>query len=210
MPDGRVLIAGGHAGNHEGIADANIFNPLTQSLVPVPSMAFARWYPTTTTLPDGRILVTAGENGCNAMPPDGSFHPECVVKIPEIYNATTNSWTQLSGASLALPYYPHMFVLPDGKVLNTSTAEGPVPARVLDVATQTWRRLLPPVVTDGGSAAMYQPGKVIKSGTSTNPDNPSVATSANTYVLDVAQSTGVAAGGPDGLPAGLSLFDAVA
>jgi hypothetical protein len=151
-------------------------------------MSFARWYPTTTTLPDGRILVTAGEIGCNAMPPDGSFRPQCVAKIPEIYNAKTNSWMQLSGASLAIPYYPHMFVLPDGKVLNTSTAEGPVPARVLDVETQTWT-VATPVVGDGGSAAMYEPGKVIKSGTSTNPDNPPVRANAKTYILDVIKPT---------------------
>jgi hypothetical protein len=184
LRDGRTLVAGGHVTSHKGIVDTNIFNHTTQTWSAAPPMRFPRWYPTTTTLPDGRILVTAGENGCNAMPPDGSFHPECVAAIPEIYNATTKSWTQLSGASLAIPYYPHMFVLPDGKVLNTSTAEGPVPARVLDVATQTWT-VATPVVTDGGSAAMYEPGKVIKSGTSTNPDNPSVAAKANTYMLDV-------------------------
>ena len=189
LRDGRTLVAGGHVTSHLGIVDTNIFNHTTQTWSAAPPMSDPRWYPTTTTLPDGRILVTAGEIGCNAMPPDGSFHPECVADIPEIYNATTNSWTQLSGASLALPYYPHMFVLPDGKVLNTSTAEGPVPARVLDVATQTWTVVGDPaVVVDGGSAAMYQPGKVIKSGTSTNPDNPSVATSANTYVIDMEQS----------------------
>jgi len=186
LRDGRILVAGGHTTNHTGIADANIFSPTTQSWSSAAPMAFSRWYPTTTTLPDGRILVTSGEVGCNTLPPDGSFHPECVASIPEIYDATTNSWTQLSSANLAVPYYPHMFVLPDGKVLNTSTAEGPIPTRVLDVATQTWT-VADPVAVDGGSAAMYQPGKVIKSGTSTNPDNPSVAASENTYVIDVTQ-----------------------
>jgi galactose oxidase-like protein len=186
LSDGRTLVAGGHVTGHLGIVDTNIFNHSTQTWSSAPPMDFPRWYPTTTTLPDGRVLVTAGEIGCNAMPPDGSFHPECVADIPEVYNPSANSWTQLSGASLAIPYYPHMFVLPDGKVLNTSTAEGPVPARVLDVANQTWT-VADPTAVDGGSAAMFEPGKVIKSGTSTNPDNPGVATRANTYVLDATQ-----------------------
>ena len=184
LRDGRTLVAGGHATGHLGIVDTNIFNHSTRTWTSAPPMGFPRWYPTTTVLPNGRVLVTAGEIGCNSMPPDGSFRPECVADIPEVYDPATNSWTRLANARLAIPYYPHMFVLPDGKVLNTSTAEGPVPARVLDVATQSWT-IADPVAVDGGSAAMYLPGKVIKSGTSTNPDNPSVATQATTYVLDV-------------------------
>lgn len=188
LRDGRVLVVGGHAGAHLGSRDVNIFDRSTQSWSLASPMFVDRWYPTATTLPDGRVLVTAGEIGCDTLPPDGSFHPECVADIPEIYDATTNTWTRLLNASLAVPYYPHMFILPDGRVLNTSTAEGPISTRVLDIATQTWT-VVDPVLIDGGSAVMYLPGKVIKSGRSTNPDNPSVPATANTYVLDMTQPT---------------------
>src|SRR5262249_34203554 len=91
LRDGRVLVAGGNDQNasHLGIADANIFNPATQSWAAGSLMATTRWYPTNTTLPDGRVLVTSGEIGCDTVPPDGTFHPECLALIPEIYNATT-------------------------------------------------------------------------------------------------------------------------
>jgi hypothetical protein len=179
LPDGKILVVGGHAGStHVGIQEANIFDPATDSWIAATPMSYARWYPTATTLPDGRILVTLGEINC-----DG-----CQADIPEIYNATMNSWTRLTNARLALPYYPHMFVLPDGRVLAASTAEGSIATRVLNVNTQTWTTV-DPLAVDGGSAAMYLPGKVIKSGKSTDPDQPSTSSLASTYVLDMTQAS---------------------
>jgi len=139
-------------------------------------MSYPRWYPTTTTLPDGRVLVTAGEINCSG----------CVAVIPEIYNPQTNVWTQLSGASLNLPYYPHMFVLPDGRVLAAATAEDIISTQVLNVNTQTWS-LVDANPVDGGSSAMYLPGKVIKSGTSADPDLSIFPSATTTYVLDMTQ-----------------------
>jgi Concanavalin A-like lectin/glucanases superfamily/Galactose oxidase-like, Early set domain/Bacterial Ig domain/Glucodextranase, domain B/Kelch motif len=179
LPDGRVVVAGGHVLNaHVGVTDTNIFNPMTRQWTRVASMHTPRWYPTTTTLPDGRILVTAGEINCDA----------CNALIPEIYNPITNTWTELLGASLDLSYYPHMFVLPDGRVLAASTTETPIVTQALDINTQTWS-VIDPNAVDGGSAAMYLPGKIIKSGTSTNPDDPVVPTEATTYVLDMTEAS---------------------
>jgi hypothetical protein len=177
LPDGRVFIAGGHSGTaHIGIPNSTFFDPFTQSWSSGPSMSVARWYPTVTALPDGRMLVTAGEincDGCNAL-------------IPEIYNPTTNSWTQLNNASHNFPYYPHLFVLSDGRVLAASTNRSPIASLVLNLATQTWTPV-DPAVLDGGSSAMYAPGKIIKSGLARDPDLPGVPSVATTYVLDMNQ-----------------------
>lgn len=177
LPDGRILVTGGHVGAaHVGVTDANIFNPTTRQWTRAASMHTPRWYPTNTTLPDGRILVTAGEincDGCNAL-------------IPEIYNAITNTWTELPAASLDISYYPHMFVLPDGRVLAASSAETAIVTQALDISTQTWS-VIDPNAVDGGSAAMYLPGKVLKSGTSTNPDDPTVPSAPTAYVFDMTQ-----------------------
>src|ERR1044071_2693614 len=141
-------------------------------------MAYDRWYPTVTALPDGRMLVTGGEIDC-----DG-----CEAVIPEVYSPPTNSWTSLSGASLSVPYYPHMFVVPDGRVLNTSTAEAPVPTRALNIQTQTWTTVTAST-PDGGSAVMYRPGKFLKTGTSTNPDDAVRPSAATAYTLDMTQGS---------------------
>jgi hypothetical protein len=178
LPDGRVLEVGGHSATHEGLRDTNIFNPQTRQWTLVAPMTYPRWYPTATTLGDGRVLVTAGESTCGG----------CDVEVPEIYNPQTNTWTQLNSARLALPYYPHMFLLPDGRVLASSTSEHPILTQVLDIPTQTWT-VVDPGVFDGGSAVMYLPGRIMKSGTSANPDDPSVPSREQTFVIDMTSPT---------------------
>jgi hypothetical protein len=177
LPDGRVLVAGGHVDSHIGLRDTNIFDPGSRAWSAAPQMATPRWYPTVTALPDGRALITAGEVNCNT----------CNALIPEIYNPTNNTMTQLSGASLDLPYYPHMYVLPDGRVLAAATSEAPIISQVLDLGSHKWT-VIDNNLYDAGSSVMYLPGKVMKTGTSREPDMPVFPSSAVTHVLDMTQS----------------------
>jgi fibronectin type 3 domain-containing protein len=181
LRDGRILVAGGHVANYVGITGATLFNPTTQTWSATTQMAFPRWYPTVTTLPDGRALVTSGAMECH----------NCNANTPEVYDPTTGSWTPLTNATLALSMYPHIFVLPDGRVLVTGSYESyqePEIARVLDLNTQTWTTI-DPVPVNGGSAAMYLPGKIITSGLGTEggADVTSTPSTATTYVLDMTQ-----------------------
>ena len=176
LADGRVFVAGGHVAAHVGLSGTSIFNPQTQSWAVAPPMANARWYPTTTVLPDGRVVVLAGENGC-----DG-----CDVDMPQIYDPVTNSWSTLPNAVFAMPYYPHSFILPDGRVFVSSTSEAPIVSKVLDLNAQTWTAV-GSTALDGGSAVMYRPGKILKSGTSANPDNTVRQSFSNAYVVDMTQ-----------------------
>jgi hypothetical protein len=178
MADGRILVVGGHAGGHIGLPAANIFDPSNESWTVLPDMAYQRWYPTATMLSDGRIIVTSGETNC-----DG-----CDVKVQEIYNPSTNSWTQLNRAPFFFPYYPHVFLLPDGRIMVPADAEAPIVSQVLDLNALTWTSV-GATALDGGSSAMYLPGKFLKFGTSVDPDatvRPSVATA---YVLDMTQTS---------------------
>ena len=176
LADGRILVAGGNDSDNNilGSADTNIFDPIAESWIPAPKMAARRWYPTTTTLPDGRVLVTSGGTTCFT----------CIADVPEVYDPVTNRWTSLTAARLAFPYYPFTFVLPDGRVLNAGAGENPVETRVLDVATQTWS-LVDGNVVDGGSAAMYRLGKVLKTGTAATTDVSTAASARTAYVLDM-------------------------
>lgn len=178
MADGRIFVVGGHIAAHEGLPAANIFNPSTETWTVLPNMAYARWYPTATTLPDGRIIVTSGESNCN----------ECDVTVQEIYNSSTNSWSQLSSAPFFFPYYPHLYLLPDGRLLSAATAEAPIASKVLDLSTPAWTGTGQATV-DGGSSSMYLPSKVLKTGTSVDPDSTARASFATAYVLDMTQSS---------------------
>jgi len=176
LPDGRILVVGGHIQSFLGIPDASIFDPLTKQWTSAPPMAFARWYPTATPLGDGRMLITSGSITCQT----------CNASTPEIYDPTTNSWTQLNSATYVLPLYPFMFVLPDGRVLFSGSVESGTITRALNLATQTWTTIDSSMPL-GGTSVMYQPGKIIKAGSAVSGETGSGATVPNAWVLDMTQ-----------------------
>ena len=179
LADGNAFLVGGHLSVGVGTTDANRFDPVTKTWTTVNPMAYQRWYPTATSLPDGRVLVVSGSMTSINDP----------ATIPEVYNPSTNTWTQLTSAQMTMPLYPHMFVLPDGRVLYASSTEAAVQTQVLNVATQTWT-MVDPVAVNGGSSAMYRPGKILKSGSPGAPNRIPVAPSASTaYVLDMTQGS---------------------
>jgi hypothetical protein len=159
LPDGRLFVTGGHISNDHGLPNVNVFDGTARSWQAAPAMLRGRWYPTNTTLPDGQVLAIGGRDESGA-----------VVTIPEVWNGT--SWRQLTTASRELPYYPRMFVAPDGRVFYAG--EEPQ-SRYLDVTgTGSWTN--GPLRAYGswrgyGSAVMYQPGKILYVGGADPPTN---------------------------------------
>jgi Domain of unknown function (DUF1929) len=148
LSDGKVLVNGGHITDHHGIPDANIFDPATLTWSSKPSMAWGRWYPTTTTLANGEAVTIAGRDQ-QGLP----------VKVPEVW--TGSAWRKLTGASRSLPYYPRTFVAPDGRVFYAGENSGTL--YLSTAGSGSWtaagRRLYG--TRDYGSAVMYQPGKIL-------------------------------------------------
>jgi hypothetical protein len=180
MADGRILVVGGHAGlAHVGLTVANIFDPGNESWTVLPNMSFPRWYPTPTTLPDGRLIVMSGETNCD----------ECDETVHEIYDPSTNSWSKLSTVPFFFPYYPHGYVLPDGRIFVSSTAEAPIVSEVLDLNAMAWTAVGGPATPDGGSSAMYLPSKFLKTGKSCDPDLTVQPAAATAFVLDMTQTS---------------------
>ncbi|MFE0178219.1 galactose oxidase-like domain-containing protein [Streptomyces sp. NPDC059002] len=69
LPDGRMLVAGGHIGHNAGEGHLTkeaygvyIYDPAKtdEPWTKVGGMKLARWYPTVTNLPDGRVLISTG------------------------------------------------------------------------------------------------------------------------------------------------------
>jgi len=183
MADGRILVVGGHNGAHNGLSAANIFDPASEQWTVLSDMAFQRWYPTVTMLPDGRLIVTSGESNC-----DG-----CDIPVQEIYDPSAdpaNPWDhslfKSRNAQFSFPYYPHVFLLPDGRLLVAATGEAPIVSQVMDLNTPAWTSV-GGVAVDGGSTVMYLPGKFLKLGTSVDPDVPILNSVATAYVLDMTQ-----------------------
>jgi hypothetical protein len=174
LPDGRILIAGGHGSTTLGIAKALMFNPASPGLTTLPNMAYPRWYPTETVLPDGRIIAISGET-------TDTSH---IAAIPEIYTPSANTWTQVTAASNPIQTYPFIYVMPDGRLIHVGGSEYATDTEVLDPATWTWS-LVDGRILEGGSSSMYLPNKFMKAGSASETDN-GVGPSANsTFVLDM-------------------------
>lgn len=159
LPDGRILVAGGHIRDNVGTMNASIFNPVNRSWIRADYMDAARWYPTVTTLPSGQLLVTSGISS-----PSLGF-----ANTPEIYDMKSNRWTPLPSAFLVQAWYPFTFVLPDGNVFwagSGATNANGTQSRILNTTTWRWGPIKSSAVAGlmYGSAVMYEPGKILKSG----------------------------------------------
>jgi galactose oxidase-like protein len=171
FPDGRLLVMGGTSPETRGLRYATVFDPSSGQFSTTASMAQGRYYPTATTLPDGGILVISGHDTAKA-----------VVTIPEV--RTSTGWRRLTTAPLAIdaPFYPAMFVAPNGKVF---LAGFPPTTRYLDVSgTGHWTTVATRKVGDRrlGSAVMYAPGKILYVGGGEPP-------TASAEVIDLNQAS---------------------
>lgn len=153
LADGRLFVAGGHD-EHDGFgvdtaaiyhAGQNVWSTVGQA------MNAGRWYPTTTPLANGDVLVVSG----TVVPGD-------VNELPQVYQAALGTWRNLSSALLAQPLYPMMFLAPNGQVFNP----GPDPVtRYLNPAgAGAWSLVANTqsgVFRDYGSAVQYGDGKIL-------------------------------------------------
>lgn len=160
MADGRVFIAGGHIADYTGYAHAQIYDPFKNTMTQVPDMNEGRWYPTTTVLANGDILVVSGDVNSNTA----------TDTLPQVYQVASNTWRNLSSAQLMQALYPVMFVAPNGKVIYA----GPEPlTRYLDTTgTGAWTNIGNRKFTgwrDYGPAVMYDSGKILEAGGSDPP-----------------------------------------
>jgi hypothetical protein len=152
-------------------------------------MSQARWYPSATTLGDGRVLALSGE-----------IRYRVWADTPEIYDPSTGAWSLLSNIDTVDFHdseYPLSFLLPNGKVFAISATTGS--QGILDVAAQTWVHAGASPIRFG-SSAMYRPAKIITTGGADKALSQNARTA--TAVVDLnGGSPNLAASCSDGLPA---------
>jgi WD40 repeat protein len=151
LPDGRVFFAGGHISDNHGLPDLTLFSPTGNSWATSSRMARGRWYPTTTVMGNGDVVILAGRDEAGVE-----------VAIPEVWS--NGSVRRLTGASRTLPYYPRAFLAPDGRLYVAGSTR---PTRFLSLSgSGAWQsgpsRLFG--AREYGSAVMYDDGKILYAG----------------------------------------------
>ncbi|MEE9129336.1 MAG: galactose oxidase-like domain-containing protein [Phycisphaerales bacterium] len=179
LADGSILAAGGGG----ELAQTASKKTSIFSLAPigpdpweaVDEMFFPRWYPTCTTLPDGKVLAIGGSN--KPLGDGGLF-----IMYPEVYDPVTELWDDylnIMQPEETWKLYPRMFVLPDGTVFFAGPG---VETFTLNVQTGSWLEIGDSHFGGAAdSAVTYEPGKVLKCGGTAGGDR--------TDVIDFTQPT---------------------
>jgi galactose oxidase len=174
LPDGRLLVAGGHLADGHGLNQATIYDPAANTWTPTAVMNDGRWYPTAIALPSGSILVLSGS----------FFDPtqNQVVNnlVPQIWSG--GDFTTIASMGAAFDLFPRMHVASTGILYLTSLVQG----WSLDISGGgTWTQL-PNVVNPNGlcdyaPSVLYDVDKVLFAGGSNPP-------TANAETLDLSQA----------------------
>jgi hypothetical protein len=125
--DGRPLINGGtlQYDPFEGQPYSDVFTPSTGLFTALPNMADGRWYPTVTTLGDGRVMTFSGLSKTGGTNTSVEFYTDGV------------GWSKAYTASWTPPLYPRLHVLPNGNVFYSGST---TPSWTFTPSTETWTR----------------------------------------------------------------------
>ncbi|WP_030943828.1 kelch motif-containing protein [Streptomyces sp. NRRL S-646] len=103
----------------QGIRDAFEFDPVAEKYIKVDPMNEARWYPTLTTLSDGKILSVSGLDDIGQLVPGKN----------EVFDPKTKKWTYTSTIR-QFPTYPALFLMQNGKIFYSGSNAGYGPDNV--------------------------------------------------------------------------------
>ncbi|MFE9998324.1 radical copper oxidase GlxA [Streptomyces avermitilis] len=97
----------------QGIRDAFEFDPVAEKYIKVDPMNEARWYPTLTTLSDGRILSLSGLDEIGQLVPGKN----------EVFDPKTKKWTYTKGVR-QFPTYPAISLMQNGELFYSGANAG--------------------------------------------------------------------------------------
>jgi hypothetical protein len=188
LPDGRPLVMGGNLQYDPffGWTRTSAYDPATGKYSDMEDMVHGRWYPTSTVLGDGRVMIFSGltETG-------GTNSQVEIYKVGAGFASPTT-------APFTPPLYPRMHLLPNGKVFYSGSG---TQSRTFDPSTNTWSGVIAHTIfgssrTYGSSVLLpltpangYKPRVMIFGGA-----NPSTNT---TEIIDLSAGTPAWTSGPN-------------
>ncbi len=170
LPDGKVLVAGGHYPGDSPTDSAELYDPDTGTWTAIANMQVKREAIEGFLQPDGKVLVVGGS---------ARGDPQSA----EVYDPATDTWTTTGGISRpGILVNASATLLSDGRVLVRSRDDG-VDADLYDPGTGSWTAAAPMLRSHGSPAIPLLDGTVLVAGGHDCLDGVCVATgSAEVYV----------------------------
>ena len=81
-------------------------------------MKYQRWYPTTVTLPDGKVLILSGTDQDTSQGPSNARFTKVRMAVPEVYDPATDRTVALENARKLFAMYPRAYVVQTGPGVN--------------------------------------------------------------------------------------------
>jgi hypothetical protein len=141
---------------YEGIKNAYEFNPDTERYEEVAPMQYARWYPTLSPLPDGRVLTVSGLDGTGAVLPGVTVEAASATLVGRVRSAVTDNSgayriTGLPGGQYSLTFTLAGFTIAKHESINIYGAQAASVNATLSVGSVT------ETVTVSGASPMEPP-----------------------------------------------------
>lgn len=179
LPNGHLLVAGGHHLDSDGINQSCFYDPFENTWTPSGKMNERRWYPTLVTLANGSVLVSSGSY---FVTKNGTVTAN--NNVQQIWE--NGKWRDIVTFD-GLPLYPRLHMVGDGRVLMSGTN---ATSFLLDTRDNgSWT---PPLTErksgqrDYAPAVQYDVNKVIYIGGGHNRDSPKPTNAAER--IDVSQN----------------------
>mgnify|MGYP000167913817 CR=1 FL=1 len=164
LPSGELVLSGGNLvfpdadpadaySDYAGIRTVISFDPFTETWTRHPDLRQGRWYPGQVELPDGRQLFAGGYN---QRPPGGRFNRDVELFEPGAAPGLAGTVTRVRSANRETQNYPHLFTMPDGRVLLAGP--GRRDSAILDRKFRWTDLALPSQDRIGGTATLLPSG----------------------------------------------------
>ncbi len=121
LPDGQLLVAGGNGtpashGSRAGLRSLHTFRP-SGTWQYLRDLSDERWYPTCTTLPNGRVFVISSTRNGGGPQNQGNLNNTYEIFDPQSGTLQSPRPAPILDEAALYSLYPFVFVLPSGKLL---------------------------------------------------------------------------------------------
>ncbi len=102
LPDGRILLSGGVAAAGAALSTSEIYDPVADTFTPAPAISSAREFAAATSLQNGSVLLTGGDNVTTSSNIAETFNGDAFTSFSLVQPRSGHTATLLPGGGVLL------------------------------------------------------------------------------------------------------------